>query len=330
MPPMLSEQILPPQKPTQIVAFKATPLPLSRKMNIEQAFQTMAFNCLEQIEGNSNNIGQKYDIESLHQVRVGLRRFSCALGMFKQLISFPPALREELEWINKELGAARDWDVFAQSTLPTVINLLAQSHQVKPKSDTLNRSQMMGLAKSASLIENEKQKIASAALQSKRYALFVICTNTWIQKCEWRDAMSNKENNRLKQGIKKFAQKTMALRKDCLLRQGKMIDIHNRETLHHFRIASKKSRYVAEFFCALPHSQKIRKYIDRLTKIQEDLGWINDIEVAIHLSDELAIKNRRLCKNALLLRIKLETMLSDYNKKNGQLLRNIKQIKKIL
>jgi triphosphatase len=327
---MLSEQILPPQKPTQIIAFKARPLPLSRHMNIEQAFQTMAFNCLEQIEGNANNIEKRYDIESLHQARVGLRRFSCALGMFKQLINFPPALREELEWVNKELAAARDWDVFTQSTLPSVFNLLAQTHPVKPKTDTLNRSQMMGLAKSASLIENEKQKIASAALQSKRYALFVICTNTWIQKCEWRDAMSKKEINRLKQGIKKFAKKTMALRKDCLRRQGKKIDIHNRETLHHFRIASKKSRYVAEFFCAMPHSKKIRVYIANLTKVQEDLGWINDIEVAIHLSEELAIQDRSLCKNALLLRKKLATMLGDYNKKNNQLLRNIKQIKKML
>ena len=50
------------------------PLLLSKRMTIEQAFQTIVFHCIEQIEVHATGIAHQYDAESLHQMRVGLRR----------------------------------------------------------------------------------------------------------------------------------------------------------------------------------------------------------------------------------------------------------------
>jgi CHAD domain-containing protein len=50
-------------------------------------------------------------------MRVGLRRLRSALDLFAKMIPGYPGLDEELRWIASELGAARDWEVLAGSTL---------------------------------------------------------------------------------------------------------------------------------------------------------------------------------------------------------------------
>jgi CHAD domain-containing protein len=59
--------------------------------------------------------------------------------------------------------------------------------------------------------------------------------------------------------------------------------------LHALRIQAKKLRYSAEFFAQLFDKQQARPYLDSLSDVQELLGEINDITVALRLLDDLAI-----------------------------------------
>jgi CHAD domain-containing protein len=74
-------------------------------------------NCLEHIQRNEVAVVEGHDPETLHQMRVGVRRLRSALKLFATVAPCPPALLEDIDWLGMELGAARDWDVLLSSTL---------------------------------------------------------------------------------------------------------------------------------------------------------------------------------------------------------------------
>src|SRR5450830_1606923 len=103
--------------PQPLRAVKAQPLALDDGMKVQQAFIDICGNCLEQVSGNQDGVAAGADVESVHQMRVGLRRLRSALGMFKSLLALPDALKSELGWLGGALGEARDGDVLAGNTL---------------------------------------------------------------------------------------------------------------------------------------------------------------------------------------------------------------------
>nr|WP_238812998.1 inorganic triphosphatase [Paraburkholderia sp. SG-MS1] len=98
-------------------AIKAQPVHLGRRDSLEDAFCSIARNCLDQIHANERGVVSGHDPSCVHQMRVGLRRLRSALDLFAKVIPAYPGLDEELRWIASELGAARDWEVLAGSTL---------------------------------------------------------------------------------------------------------------------------------------------------------------------------------------------------------------------
>ncbi|MGT2490935.1 CHAD domain-containing protein [Cupriavidus basilensis] len=52
---------------------------------------------------------------------------------------------------------------------------------------------------------------------------------------------------------------------------------------HRARIAAKKLRYAAEFFASLFQRKSLDNYRGVLARLQDDLGWGNDMAVAGHL-----------------------------------------------
>lgn len=65
------------------------PRELLKNMSLERAFEVMAFNCLSQLKSSARTLTSSYDVEGLHQIRVGLRRFDALLEFFDIL----PALK---------------------------------------------------------------------------------------------------------------------------------------------------------------------------------------------------------------------------------------------
>jgi triphosphatase len=265
------------------MSVKAARLALSDSMSVEQAFQAIAFNCLAQMRGNEDGVANGDDVESLHQMRVGIRRLRSALAMFKGLLHLPGDLRQELDWLANALGDARDWDVLAGSTLPALAKQLADPKPIG------------ALRRAASDMAKERRASAAAAVGSRRYVRLMRDLARWVQTMGWRDdAAKLAADTPLAQPVKKFARKILKRDQRRLRARAANLRAATPEARHRVRIAAKKTRYAAEFFESLFAPKTVRPYIKALARLQEELGLLNDAAVADRLLTEMVANQPQL------------------------------------
>jgi CHAD domain-containing protein len=223
-------------------------------------------NCLQQIQRNEAAVIEGDDAETLHQMRVGVRRLRSALKLFEHLAPCPPALEEDIRWLGAELGAARDWDVMLTSTLARV--------QASPG----GKHGMMDLQALALHTARAKRQQAAQALLSPRYTHLMLALGSWMLQAA----------PGLKGSADKFSRTTMQhLHKSLLKRAGRMVD-GDPAGVHRTRIAAKRGRYALEFFHTLYRAKGARAYLKTLAATQDELGRHNDLVVADQLLRELA------------------------------------------
>jgi triphosphatase len=260
--------------PTSPKALKAAPLKLDSRMRAEQAFQAIARSCLDQIAGNEVGVALHHDAESLHQMRVGLRRLDAAFKLFRHLLQAPPAIAAELVWLLEQLGPARDWDVLIDSTLPRAARAMSGNGE-------LDQLRAVVLEKSGALFAQ-----ASGAVASSRFGKLVSALDRWIAQRGWRDDITAREKAQLKMRVADFAAAVLQQQHARLLRRARKLKQAEPRRRHRARIAAKRTRYATEFFAALYPGKRVRPYVQALTGLQDELGWLNDAAVAAHLLDE--------------------------------------------
>jgi triphosphatase len=247
---------------------KATPIRLKRKMSLEEAVRCMGLNCLLQIEANVPGVHNQ-SVEGLHQMRVGLRRLRALLDMVDQMMPLPAVMKDGLDWLAVELGATRDWDVLAGTTLVGVPGLGDEA-----------------IKNAAAERARHHHETLLVSLRHPRYTQLLLQLNGWFHGRHWQNDVTRSK----KSALSRQATEGML---PLLLRAQKRL--HNRISCtdtadpvarHRIRIAAKKARYAAEFFADLLPSGKIRRYIARLSSLQDHLGRLNDIAVAHKLLSE--------------------------------------------
>lgn len=261
--------------PLPQAAVKAAPLKLSKHATIEQAFQAIVENCMTQIQANASIVAQENDAETLHQMRVGLRRLRCALSVFNDMLRAPVELLHELDWLATKLGAARDWDVLTASTLPMVAE--AMPDEIRIAEVTL----------AASVIAHEKHKAIATAIKSQRYTRLILSFTRWSLGRIWRDAMSPQDKTRLKNSVARFSRTALISTESHLQKRGRKLQQSSEKARHRVRIAAKKTRYTVEFFQSLYGSKRVQPFVEKLSTLQDALGWLNDAAVADRLLKEL-------------------------------------------
>ncbi|MBC7514030.1 MAG: CYTH and CHAD domain-containing protein [Herminiimonas sp.] len=261
-----------PQAP---LAVKAVSLVLLPDMTVEEAFQSIVANCMTQIQANESGVAQGHDVESLHQMRVGLRRLRSALDLFADVIKPAAAMHEELEWLNAQLSAPRDWDVLCSATLPAIANAAPQEQRIAAVT-------LGALGKS-----HETHEAAAEAVGSPRYTRLILAFTRWLQASSWRDDMLARSRKRLAGPLPGFAKAVLARRQQRLHKRARGLVDANASRRHRIRIAAKKSRYATEFFAALYPAKKVRRYVRALSALQDVLGHSNDGAVAGRLLQQL-------------------------------------------
>ena len=284
-------------------AVKAARLALSKHMTIEQAFQAIALNCVTQIQANEAGVAQERDVESVHQMRVGLRRLRCALGLFGKRLQAPEDVQQELNWLTMQLGAARDWDVLAGSTLPAVA-------EAAPDEAGITEVKLAALAQA-----RETHEAAAAAVGSPRYTRLIQRLTGWVQACAWREAMAPQDQKRLTAPLMKFARNMLEQQQSRLLERGSKLRGASPQARHRVRIAAKKIRYATEFFQSLYPPRRVRPYVAALSTLQDELGWLNDAAVADHLLKQLQDGQVRLEAGAGFVRGYLASRVKNGDKK---------------
>lgn len=256
---------------------KARKLVLETDMSIEQAFIAIVSNCLAQIHGNEQRVMHDTDAESVHQMRVGLRRLRSALGMFEDIIACPAVIQEELKQLAARLGAARDWQVLAGSTLDRVAG-----HAMKE----VDIGKLVAAAH-----ENASRLRAEAAeeVASLDYTRLQLQLAEWLSGKHWRESLDDGAAGKLDSPVSKFAKSMLKRNERRLLKRGKALDDNEPESRHRVRIAAKKARYASEFFASLYPKKRVRRYLSALSAMQEELGWLNDAAVAAELLAQLQL-----------------------------------------
>lgn len=276
--------------PTSPKAVKADHLKLSKRMGVEQAFQAIARNCIGQIQSNETGVARGQDPEFLHQMRIGLRRLDAAFALFADVLQAPPSIAHELEWLMDQLGPVRDWDVFLASTLPQV-------------AEAMNRPGPLGSVTAAAREKSAALHAqAAAAVSSARFAKLLRALENWIEQRGWRDDVPAKGKAQLKMRVIDFAGAILEQQQQRLLRRGRKLKDADQDRRHRVRMAAKRARYAAEFFASLYPGKRVRPYVQALTRVQDELGWLNDAAVANRLLDDLDDGDPALREGAAMVR----------------------------
>ncbi|WP_432382354.1 CHAD domain-containing protein [Duganella sp. P38] len=249
--------------------FRAQALALDADASLAAAFPAVLGNCLEQIQRNEVAVVEGSDPETLHQMRVGVRRLRSALKLFEPVAPCPPALLEDVRWLGEQLGAARDWDVLVSSTLSRVAAQPGDGNA------------MMELQALALDTAHARRSAAAQAVLSPRYTRLMLTLGAWMLQTA----------PLLNGAAADFSRQTLRHQHKSLLKRARRMSDDDPASAHRTRIAAKRGRYALEFFHALYRRKGTRAYLKTLAAVQEELGQHNDLVVAAELLRELALRH---------------------------------------
>lgn len=259
---------------THANAVKATPPQLNANMHTGEAFQAIAASCIAQLGANRDGV-RALDGESLHQMRVALRRWKSACRLFRPLARPPAELAAEVDWLAQVLGPARDWDVIAETTLPAVI----AAASAPANGGAAGWPPLDSLQQAARATARQRREAAAAAVDSARFGELINKLGDWVDGLAGTVGFTR---------VAAFADQALRRDRRRLARRARHLAHADPPARHRVRIAAKKSRYDAEFFLSLHNKPSWRRYLRRLAKLQDVLGKLNDAAVARQLLGELA------------------------------------------
>jgi triphosphatase len=259
----------------------AAPSPANAQMPAPHAFAALGWQCLRQLQSNEAGVIEEAAAapEFLHQTRVAIRRLRSAIAFFAPAL--PAIYRERYApaWRNLAvaLGAARDWEVMRDETLPTLGALNRASSEDNPLRARIEAQveQMLAAAREE----------CRAALGHPGYSQLLIEFSAALYDLQHLPAgnptspvlpLPELARQQLKKAWKNAKKRAGKDRPDKL----------GMPQLHRLRIAVKKLRYGIEFVCPLFPQAPTERYREALSRLQETLGKLNDLNTAERLLAE--------------------------------------------
>lgn len=261
-------------QPKTLHFHKATPLTLTHTMTTEQVFSTLAWSCLSHLQANEEMVLFGTDPEGVHQMRVALRRLRTLLNLYTPLIHNQRKLLKGLKRVAKVLGSARDWDVFADA-----VHVIQQQ---LPKSSLLKTLKKM-IVQQQQCTYTQVQTL----LRSPDYSRLLLKVSCWLTEQSWRTQCTTDELAQLDQPILEFAHKTLQKYQHEVDKQGKPLTTLNAKQRHNLRIAVKELADSVRFFTSLYPPESVLIYRKLLSRLQDELGVLNDTRVALRLLNQL-------------------------------------------
>jgi triphosphatase len=262
-------------KPAQAV--RAETISLQDGMSTADAFRTIGRSTLRHISGNEAAVARS-DSESVHQMRVGLRRLRAAISLFSKLLGDKQTerIKSELKWLTGELAPARDLDVYVRSKIEPLRGAARATRGMKELAAALASRLQAAFAR------------AKAAVASPRYRFLLLDTLQWLENGDW--ARRSRRNGQ--RPIERFAADILAPRTKKAVKKAKKLRKLNTRQRHKLRIAVKKLRYAGDFFGRLFPGHKAKKRLSAfqgsLKDLQDHLGALNDIQIQQKLIPKLA------------------------------------------
>ena len=210
-------------------------------------------------------------------MRLALRRLRTICALFRHDIPSPSfrAVNSEARWLMQQLGPARDWDVFAETT---VTRLVAAAPDVD----------LGGLREAVELQRKSSYAALPTVLADPRCNRFLLSLGHLAERRGWRNEIDSGALAVLSQPMPTLADKILTRLHRKALKRGAHFRQLNTDAQHDLRIDLKKLRWAAEFFLPLYATHApAKRYARRPARLQASLGRARDIASSRILLDAI-------------------------------------------
>ena len=225
------------------------------------------------------------DPEELHDMRVATRRLRAAFSLFESVLPVrAQVFREELGWLGRLLGAVRDLDVQQQG----LAEMAAQGADAIAGAYGTDHDPLADLA---AVLERERQAARAemlSGLDSFRWDRLVKGLTVMAQQGPARRSLATRVPAEIGMPELVLARhRKVAKAARAAKRSGVVSDFHR------LRIRCKRLRYALEFSADV-YGGRTTRFVRELTVLQDELGEMQDAEVASFQLAALATGETRL------------------------------------
>lgn len=213
------------------------------------------------------------DPEGVHQLRVSIRRMRSVLSVFSHLVDAERVawVKDELKWLMGTLGPARDWDVFIGETLGSIRGV------------GIDENTIAVLARAAGKKRTEGYRQVRATLRMPRYTELLLGLSGFIETRGWA-TQPIPEGDPLLATVGDTAPELLNRAYRKVVKLGNRLDELEMEERHELRKRLKKLRYTVDFLQGLYPAEHSKPFLKRLSRLQDQFGYMNDIAVAERLT----------------------------------------------
>jgi triphosphatase len=214
--------------------------------------------------------------ESVHQMRVAVRRLRSAIKVFRRAIRSPlvDAADAGLKVLAAKLAPTRDWDVFATETVPEVAGVFAADKRM---------ARLLAAVERRRRICHDELRAYLTSADFRRLGIELACL---AGRQDWYTLLDESQHAELTTELQAFAAKMLNKRLKRVHPDGDLAHMEP-ASLHALRLCAKRLRYAAEIFAPLYPAKAAARFIRRVGKLQDQLGELNDAAVASSLLAEL-------------------------------------------
>lgn len=252
----------------RLTAERATPIDIPPAMPADEAFRTIAHSCLRQIVANEPAMCAG-EAGALHQMRIGLRRLRAAIALFADIVGDDKleTIKSGLRWMTRQLGPARELDVFAADVLKPLRKASSEEGHFAAAHDAFEEKRAAAY------------RDATTAIQSDRFRTAILDVVEWIEVGAWTEA-AERETARTQQVATQAATKLARLRRKIKRKGGELRHLSVAQR-HRLRITAKRLRYATEFFAGTfpgeGRAERRTESLSALKDFQDALGGLNDL-----------------------------------------------------
>ena len=214
------------------------------------------------------------DEDALHQMRVALTHLRTCIRFFSPMVEGPDHahIKDELKWLNRQLGVVRDLDV--------AIGRIEATSQVRD------------LPRFAAWTDKRTQSHQALAriLQSARYRRLIQSTSKWIESGSWSRRTDEASEQARAAPILVYALHKLSRWEKRLLKRSRKLSRLDVEKRHRLRLLNKRLNYAIGSCRDLFADKRFAKQetaLKHLRRAQRYLGQLNDDARAQALAREL-------------------------------------------
>jgi CHAD domain-containing protein len=237
---------------------------LNGSMACDTAFRVVARRHLENLSANQDATCNG-DPTALHQMRIALTHLRTAILFFSPMVNDPirDEIRDELKWLNSELGAVRDLDVAVER----IKSLNDKRPQALPAFHSWNEKRADG------------HRHLARMLRSVRYGWLVEQASGWIENGPWSTKTGKQAARQCAAPIGAYSAAKITEWEEKLLKKSRKLRKMGTKKRHGLRLLNKRLTYSIDSLEDLFADKRFSKQktaLKQLRKAQRSLGELND------------------------------------------------------